>query len=244
MEEALYSKNKQIDPLTNKIVFGYIHRLENSYLDGNSVPIEIINVCLLYYLFFREKFNKNSHGEGLIISWAKAAPKYMAKLGECNTIQKRPFSSLYTSESDAYNSAFGSVIIDAQLAPNSIYQWTLKSQIYVASWDIPCIKIGIVSIDCDDINANCFSESSNYPNFGCDVLCYTKFGIEYFKQRTYHNAYIDIRVDTGKGTIQYIENGVDYGIQHKDIDFSIKYKFAISLSNPKDIVEIIDFRIQ
>eukprot|EP01084_Bolivina_argentea_P273291 465483_1 len=229
-----FSKLKFIDDETKKLIFGYVRNIENLC----NVPMAIKHLCLFYSLE-TEEFGK--HSKKLIVS---SSTKY--KYNDIAYAESLPKFSR--------SNVFGSIVIDSNKHPNTIYSWTFKltSNHTLFSTSLP--SIGIVSnvISVDDYCFNMYVGGKKhylYSHYGWDISS----GKVRFKNRSCdYNAschiesgdMIKMEVDLKHKTLKYFQNDKDLDVAFEDIDLNFKYCLAISFPPWSNQVQIIDFSIR
>ncbi len=212
---------KYVDEMTKYIVLGFFHELQKA-LDL-IVPDDVINICILYFF----------------------VSEYFAKCG--------PFLSLKTDSvliccSAVWNTAYGSIIIDGEKAFNSIYKWTFEINNHCEGGTL----IGIDSSEFLKINSDitakkCVSE--------CYYAFFPKRGRRFSHQIMadeygnvcYGNCVnVVMELNCKKKKLKYFVDGKFQGVAFRNIDFTTKYRLAISVSAGQRCksVQILDFQVK
>ena len=146
-----------VDSVTDILVSGSIKSCIMHY-----VPMDITNLCILFYMINIEKFDRRLCGQKLIISNSY-------ETGKNDTILQQ-LPSLH------YNSAMCAFIIDPIKYANCTIEWKFK--IYPLSRKTSFLfTIGIVEDNekiQHNLNSNCFEPndaSKNYAYYGYDIHC-------------------------------------------------------------------------
>eukprot|EP01084_Bolivina_argentea_P000395 745_1 len=144
-----FSKLKFVNERSKIITIGYIRNIEKElHANYHNVPIGIKNLCVLYY-FETEEFGK--HSKVLMISSSNGSAK--------NDIAELMID-------DAWYCVYGTIIIDKNNHPNSIYKWTLKLNWKKQKKDV-LPDIGIVAV----------KDNNKLP---LDMYCFNSFTNNYY----------------------------------------------------------------
>ena len=150
-----------IDETAKSLVIGFIR------IVAMDIPIDIVNICLLFYLIIVDTFDRKLCGKLIHISNSK-------ENGYHDTVAQATISTVY-------NSVIGSFIIDAAKYTNCIIQWTLNVHSSTKEFvDKIMFGIGIVEDNgCVDVNSYCFGSRHIYSD-------YINYGFGFFDSRRSH----------------------------------------------------------
>ena len=224
LSQHQYELLKLVDKKIEHLVYGFIHKLEETSKLSTNIPLEIIKLCLLF--FFNAEYFEIA-GVDIVISGTQK-----------DTITKK-------NENSIDNVTYGSNWIPSMNKSN--YKWTLK--IINNHTNNNGSVLGIIGKISDNLNRSfyddeCIDCSPCYANWGGYLSKNNKeirsgYGINFGKPGTI----ITLELDLKNRELIYHFDGECYGPAFQNIqqDESTKYKFAISLYWTQAIVKLIKF---
>ena len=203
---TVFSKLKDVDDRSRKITLGYIRRIERLISSNHAIPMDIKNLCLIYY-FIKEKWDKKLKHPSIMIDGDSVFNKH------------------------AQNSAFLSNIVDKGIAV-----WTIRfDQIGTGrNWRTFGIrKVNTMKIDHNDFTyfekrEKGFSyiydrgQLSSITNCGC-------YGDNYGTKCEVGDV-IQMTLNMNDLTLSYQVNGKDYGKAFENIE-NTAYRAAVTMEN-------------
>lgn len=222
------------------LIFGYIRKLESKMLIQNSydIPIDIKNLCLLFYFIYLDEFDK--HHPELQISSSSS------KCGQCN-------DTVRSTIGGNWRCVYGKTIIDKTKNPNiSIYKWTLKFSLNNFKMAPPAIGI-VSSIGNKPIDRYCFMTTNDcdYDYYGWETAwsglrdLHNLTQGKHYGQSPGKNALIIMELNVNEQTLKFYKDGEDLGIAFDKIDTETnKYQLAISIYTLDHKIQIMDFSMQ
>ena len=232
--DSFVRKSKDINTLTQTIVYGFIHSSEDSTYIIHDIPIFII-LSYFYNYQIHEHFDVNL-------------------FPSCNSIP--PFN--YDSQSKTIkHSAYGTNgknhtiygYFDINGSVKGIYQWIFK--IIRNDENLICIGIelsgnkqNIFTDFCDIDSFKIDNKSDFYATNGYDLYCKNTENISFQTYKEYEwndNDLIKMEINTNNGTILYFINDINQGIAFKNIKFNhIIFNLAVSFFMNESL-QLIDF---
>ena len=245
MMAALHGRLKYVDDKSRDIVKGYKHDSEQNL--KISIPEAILNIVLLFYFQFVEKFKDSTIG--IRISGDGKTASKIRGVGNWKT-------------------AFGSIIIDCALYNNSICIWELKVHANKEE-DREYFTFGIADDEhiteatleeyqyfFDNDFCKNYALSVNTPNSMCDLECWEdedRNAICIYGGNTYPYPQIlqksaennlKLEFNIKERTIKFYGNGQKYEQGFRNVDVTRKYRFGIALVTGDTTMEIRDFCIK
>ena len=240
-----------IDERTKKIVNGYIHQIEHIFHDiyiHNIIPVGIVNLCTLFYFQFIEEFSADLCAQNISLS--------------SSNNDKLTIASKVNGSDEAWETMYGSIIVDSHLYPMSKMEWTIK---ICASQYLQFFMIGLMEYATNPIfDGYCFvslSKSKFYAWMNSTQNTWHQLknndydaNVRILRGKIANNQdtnmlmtnqdnILKLVLNTKQKTIAYYGNSIAYSKMFDNIDVSRKYRLAICVYNKNTVIEIVNFRI-
>ena len=209
-----FGRIKDVDPLSQCVVFGFIRSMEQSVSTVMTIPIEIASICLLYY------YN----------------PEYFTKHGDYILLQDDK-----TVEHDwqcKYDSVYGKLEINDKdyIKCSWTFEVSMENNGVVMGIGISCDKEII-----NDIFANRANTYAYEYYIGGDIRIEDE--IKPYGREWNNGDIIKMELDVANRILRYSLNSEDQGIAVQDINFDNGMKYTMAMYfDDHAIVKLLDFQ--